>query len=123
MKAITTGFFIALTILIVTISCSKNKTETPEIIGRISELSEFKKAESRIDSLKRNGIKVQIQISIIQDSIYPEDSLKNISIAFIEEDYGFDQTTLYEIKFNKTTEEIISIESPKKGFDKSNGPN
>jgi hypothetical protein len=41
--------------------------------------------------------------------ILPEDSLENISLALIEEDYGFDQIILYEIRFNKVTEEIISV--------------
>ena len=102
-----------LNILILAISCSEKKTNKLDIMDKIVELSEFKKSEARIDSLKRIGIKVELQIAIVKDSFYPEDSLKNISLALIEEDYGFDQNILYEVKFNKTTQEIISVESSK----------
>ena len=80
-------------------------------MDKIVELPQFKESEKRIDSLKKVGIRVELQVGIIEESFYPEDSLKNLSIVLIEEDYGFDQNTLYQIKFNKITQEIVSIES------------
>ncbi len=108
MKVSILGLLIGLKLLMVTISCSQNKTSVPNIVNKISELPEYKKAQARIDSLSKTGMTVKIQIAIT-DSFYPEDSLKNISLAFIEEEYGFDQNILYEVRFIKTTEEIISV--------------
>ena len=80
-------------------------------MDKVAQLPEFKKTERRIDSLKKAGIQVELQIGLIKDSSYPEDSLKNFSIVLIEEDYGFVKNTLYQVTFNKLTEEIVSIES------------
>jgi hypothetical protein len=101
-------------IICFTISCSQKKTadtknDVPSVINEIAELPEFKTAEKRIDSLKASGVNVDIQIIVLPDAIQPEDSA-NISTAYIEENYGFDQNELYEIKFNKLTQKIISIE-------------
>ena len=113
MKTIIRGLAFGLSVFLVMISCSRNKDDRSDIITKINQLPELKKAEARVDSLKRAGLEVEMQIAIVNDSFYPEDSLKNISLVLIEEDYGFDQITIYEIKFDKTTEEIISIEPSK----------
>src|SRR6187401_2110201 len=99
MKAFTWRVCMGLGILLLAISCSEKKTNKPDIMDKIVELSAFKKSEARIHSLKKIGIEVELQIAIVKDSFYPEDSLKNVSLALIEEDYGFDPNTLYEIKF------------------------
>jgi hypothetical protein len=95
--------------IFIMVSCTKNKANTSDILPKINELPELKKAEARIDSLKNAGLEVEMQISIIKKSFYPEDSLKNIYLLLIEENYGYTQNILYEIKFIKTTGEIISI--------------
>ena len=104
---------LAILIIFCSTSCSDKKKETPDIIQKITALPEFKRASARIDSLKATGRKVELGISIISESFYPEDSLKNLSIVLVEENYGFDQILLLEVKFDKTTEEIISISSDK----------
>jgi hypothetical protein len=106
--------FVMIGVLLTTSSCFKGQTNSPKIMNKITELKEFKAEEKRIDSLKQTGRKVDITISIINNSFDPEDKGKNISTAFINEDLGFDETILYEVKFNSKTEEIISIKSNKK---------
>ena len=101
-------------VLLTTSSCSKGQTGTPNIMNKISELKEFKTEERRIDSLKRTGMKVEITVGIINSSFDEEDKGKEISTAFVNEDLGFDETILYEIKFNRKTTEIISIKSHKR---------
>jgi hypothetical protein len=102
----------------VALSCSDKKQDKPKILDKITALPEFKRESNRIDSLKATGRKVDLQIVVVSDSFYPEDSVKNISIVLIEEDLGFDQIPLFEVKFDKTTEEIISISDNAN----SNGP-
>ena len=94
------------------LSCS-DKKNVPQLVDKITALPEFKKESARIDSLKGTGRNVNIQIAIVSDSFHPEDSTKNISLALIEENYGFDEILLFEVKFDKTTEEIISISQHK----------
>jgi hypothetical protein len=98
----------------VTLSCTGKRNSTRKRIDHITQLPELKQAEARIDSLNKAGIDVQLQISIVDDSFYPEDSSTAISIALIEEDYGFDQKVLYEIRFKRRTKEIISITKPRR---------
>jgi len=117
MNATNYKLFLALCILMLTFSCSKKQRKEQKeekglkIMDKIAQLPEFKETEKRIDSLKQVGIEVELTIGLVKDSFYPEDSLKNLSIVFIEEDYGFVRNTLYHVKFNKLTEEIVSIES------------
>ena len=58
---------------------------------------------------------VDITISIIKGSLGENETNTDISTAFINEDLGFDQKILYEIKFNSKTEEIISLKNTKPG--------
>src|SRR5687768_14110859 len=111
MKTIKCGLAVRLCILIFVFSCSKREEKQPKIMDKIVQLPQFKESEKRIDSLKKEGIKVELQISIVKDSFYPEDSLKNLSIVLIEENYEFDNNTLYHVKFNKLTQEIVAIDS------------
>jgi hypothetical protein len=101
--------FVLFGFMFFTFACSKTTLREAEIVGKTSALPEFKRAAARIDSLNQAGIKTQIQVSIVKDSFYPEDSLKNLSLAFIEENDGIAQTMLYEIKFDKTTSEFVLI--------------
>ncbi|MBS1507304.1 MAG: hypothetical protein JSS79_11720 [Bacteroidetes bacterium] len=105
-----TRIFAGLIIYLTFTSCSTKKTDasdqTPDIIKKIAELPEYKREENRIDSLKAKGINVDIQIVIYPDEVHPNDSL---SFAYIEENLEFDQEQLYEIKFEKRTQKIISI--------------
>jgi galactitol-specific phosphotransferase system IIB component len=101
-------------ILLTTWSHSKGQSSNTNIVTRITELKEFKVEQTRIDSLKQTGQKVDIAISIVKGSLDAEDKGKDIFTAFINEDFGFTQTILYTIKFNSKTEEIISIKSNKR---------
>jgi hypothetical protein len=98
-------------ICLITASCSNikktgNSDDTPDIIKRIAELPEYKKAESKVDSLKKNGMNVDIQIVILPDEVRPSDSL---SVAYIEANYGFDEDELFEIKFEKKSQRIVFV--------------
>jgi hypothetical protein len=104
---------IAMLLLMTTISCKHNQKPTPKIMDKITALQEFKAEEKRIDSLKQTGMAVDITISIIKGSLDANETNNDISTAFINEDLGFDQKILYEIKFNSKTEDIISIKNTK----------
>lgn len=106
--------FLTVGALLTTLSCSKRQTDIPNIMNKITELKEFKAEERRIDSLKQTGMKVEITVSIINGSLNGEDKGNDISTAFVNEDFGFDEMILYEIKFNSKTDEIISIKSNKR---------
>ncbi len=80
-----------------------------EFFKKLENLDEFKIAEKRIDSLKSEGIEAEISISILKKSYYKEDSLKNISLAFINEGLDYSSNILYTIKFNRDNYKILSI--------------
>ncbi|QTD38102.1 hypothetical protein JL193_02000 [Polaribacter batillariae] len=95
-------------------SCTSKSTkvknhEKIQFFKEIEKLNEFKIAEKRIDSLKSEGIDAEISISILKDSFYKEDSLKNISLAFINEGLKYSNNILYTIKFNRNTYKILSV--------------
>ena len=96
-------------VLLVAVACVSKPSNKHEILDKIMALPEVKKEIIRIDSLKASGMKVDIQFGIVSNSFYPEDTLKNLSLCLIEEDYGFDQIPLLEVKFDKTTGEIVSV--------------
>ncbi|TMM28977.1 hypothetical protein FDT66_11355 [Polaribacter aestuariivivens] len=80
-----------------------------EFFKEVENLKEFKIAEKRIDSLKSEGIDAEISISILKESFYKEDTLKNISLAFINEGLDYSSNILYTIKFNRDTYKILSV--------------
>ncbi|QTE22811.1 hypothetical protein [Polaribacter cellanae] len=80
-----------------------------EFFKEIENLDAFKIAEKRIDSLKSEGIEAEISISILKESYYKEDSLKNISLAFINEGLDYSSNILYTIKFNRDTYKILAV--------------
>ncbi len=81
-----------------------------EIIKQLIELDEYKIEEQRIDSLKDTGVNVELSIIVVGDSIFPEDSSKNLSIAFVEQDLDFTTSTLLIVKFDKDENKIVSVE-------------
>lgn len=76
----------------------------------VTELKEFKDEDKRADSLKQAGASFEISISIIDDSPFPEDAQKNLSIGLIQYDFGPDELMLYKVKYDKAKEKIISLE-------------
>lgn len=106
---------VCLAIVGASISCSQGQGTKIKnsIVDKISALNEFKKEDRRIDSLSSTGMKVEIAITIVGDYFNAKDSLKNIATAFISEQTPFDEIILYEIKFDKKTEEILSVKSNK----------
>lgn len=115
LTTISFGIFLAMII-----SSCQNKSqqaldakETKEklLIKQVAQLDEFKLAEKEIDSIQMvSGISLEISISIIDSSFLKEDAGKNISLAFINQASTFENRILYTVKFDKTTQKIISVE-------------
>lgn len=96
-------------VAIIALSCSTTKHSESAIMKKVVQLPEYRRAEVRIDSLKKSGMNVEMQVMLLEDSFYPEDSAKNVSLLFIQESLGFAENILYEVRFNKSTLEIISV--------------
>ncbi|WP_442267412.1 hypothetical protein ACSIGC_06980 [Tenacibaculum sp. ZS6-P6] len=100
------------TLIIVTfISCKKEAklNSDTDFISKLTTLEKFKNHEKRIDSLKKTGMKIDISFSIVQKSFFPEDTLKNISIALVNENFGFASNPLFIVKYDNDIKEIISV--------------
>ncbi|WP_256014197.1 hypothetical protein [Desertivirga xinjiangensis] len=78
--------------------------------SQLIELKEFKIEDKRADSLKKAGSDLAIAIDIIEESPFSEDSLKNYAVGFIKYDLGPLDLILYEVKFDKGTKKIATIE-------------
>ena len=92
-------------------SCAQKEFQD-SIVNKISKLDEFKIAQSRVDSMKKEGINADISISVLSKMdgfLYSEDSLKNISYTFIEESFGFSNNILYTVKFIDSTKTIVEV--------------
>lgn len=103
-------------VFIILFSCDKKekpKDKNILFLENIEQLNEYKKAERRIDSLKKTGLKVELSITILKNSFYAPDSLKNSYSAIINEDLGFSNNILFFVHYNKDTFEILSITSNK----------
>jgi hypothetical protein len=98
-------------VFFITWSCSKEQASASKIMDKIIQLEEFKAEEKRINSLKLAGQKVDITVSFIDGSF---EQGNDISTAFINEDFGYDESILYVIQFSRETEEILSIKSNKR---------
>ncbi|PWT76087.1 MAG: hypothetical protein C5B59_07395 [Bacteroidetes bacterium] len=74
--------------------------------------------QKRVDSINKiSTIPLKLSINIVDSSFLKEDSGKNISLAFITEDYPYDHRILYTIKFDRLSKKIISIQKDKTQFE------
>jgi hypothetical protein len=107
-------------IFLLTIRASCQNKNQPSATGyfmnQIVHTDEYKNEQKRVDSIKMaSGISVHFHIDIVDSSFFIEDKGKNISIAFINEDYPYDPNqTIYTIKFDKDKQKIISIVKAKR---------
>ncbi|HVY75241.1 MAG TPA: hypothetical protein VG890_10445 [Puia sp.] len=97
------------------------KSSTEIFFKQVMQLDEFKQEQIRIDSIKKaSGLSVKFHVDIVDSSFLTEDKGKNISLAFINEDYPYDPNrTIYTIKFDKDKQKIISVDKDKKQFEQS----
>ena len=96
------------------------KFATDNFFKQVMLLDEFKQEQKRVDSIKKvSGIPVKVSVDIVDSSFLQEDKGKNISLAFINEQYPYDNRIIYTIKFDKGQQKIISINKDKKQFEKS----
>lgn len=103
-----------------TIQKDTTKLVTNELFKQIMELDEFKREEKRADSISRiSKMPVKVSVDIIDSSFYEEDKGKNISLAFINEQYPYDQLVMYTVKYDKDKKKVISINKEKKSFERS----
>lgn len=111
MKRYTIGVIILIFCFLGFFSCKTEvaKTMEDDFSSKLTKLREFKAMEYRIDSLKQKGIDAKITVNIIKESFFPEDSTKNITLAFIEEDLGFAGSTAFIVKYDRDQKKIISV--------------
>jgi hypothetical protein len=83
---------------------------------QIQQLDEFKSEEKRADSInKKTQTQIKVSVDIMGTSFFKEDSGKNVSLAFINENWPYEQRTIYTVKFDKQKQKIISVDKNKKG--------
>lgn len=97
------------------------KSGTNNFFKQVMLLDEFKQEQKRVDSIKRaSGVPVKLHVDIVDSSFLDEDKGRNISLAFINEDYPYNHNqTMYTIKFDKDKQKIISIDKNIKLFEQS----
>ncbi len=99
--------------LLIFLFCSCKKENNQNILlNKITNLNEYELAQKRVDSFNNIGIPLDISISILSNvssSFYPEDSLKNLSYALIQERNGFDDKILFIVKYDSLTNNIIEV--------------
>lgn len=100
---------LATTFTTLTVSC-QNPEEESSFAKQLTQLNEFRIEEKRADSLKRKGADFEFIFSIAENSPFPEDSLKNLSVGFIQYDFGPDELMLYKVKYDKGKGKIVSVE-------------
>lgn len=99
------------------------KFATDDFFKQVLQLDEFKQEEKRVDSMsKLSQIPIKVSVDIVDSSFLDEDKGKNISLAFINEQYPYERRIMYTIKFDKEEKKIIAIIKDKKQFEKSDLP-
>ena len=88
---------------------------TDDFFKLVLQLDEFKREEKRVDSMNKiSQVPIKVSVDIVDSSFLDEDKGKNISLAFINEQYPFDRRTVYTVKFDNSKKEIIAIIKDKK---------
>ena len=88
---------------------------TDDFFKQVLQLDEFKREEKRVDSMNKiSQVPIKVSVDIVDSSFLDEDKGKNISLAFINEQYPFDRRTVYTVKFDNSKKEIIAIIKDKK---------
>ncbi len=96
------------------------KFATDGFFKQVMQLSEFKQEEKRVDSINKiSQVQIKVSIHILDSSFLDGDKGKNISIAFINEQYPYDTRIMYTVKFDKDKKKIISITKENKQFEQA----
>lgn len=99
---------------------STTELTTDDFFNQVLQLDEFKLEEKRADSISKiSKTPIKVSVDIIDSSFLDEDKGKNISLAFINEQYPYDKRIMYTIKFDKDKKKIIAINKDKKQFEKT----
>ena len=96
------------------------KFATDDFFKQVEQLDEFKQEEKRVDSItKVSQIPIKVSVDIVDSSFLDEDRGRNISLAFINEQYPYESRIMYTIKFDKSKKKIIAIIKDKKQLEHS----
>jgi hypothetical protein len=96
------------------------KFATDDFFKQVLQLDEFKQEEKRVDSISKvSQIPIKVSVDIVDRSFLDEDRGRNISLAFINEQYPYERRIMYTIKFDKNKKKIIAIIKDKKQFEQS----
>lgn len=81
------------------------------MFDKIIELKEFKAEDERAELLMAAGNDVMLTISVPLEPLDPKDRESGILRVYINRRQGAEEITLYEIHFDRKTEEIVAIEN------------
>lgn len=96
------------------------KPSTEGFFDMVLQPDEFKQEQRRVDSINKiSKIPVQVTVQIIDSSFLAEDMGENISLAFITEQYPYDNRIMHTVKFDKVRKKITAINKYEKQFEKS----
>jgi len=79
------------------------------MFDKIIELKEFKAESERIEQAQASGKDVTMVISVPTEPLDPKDKEKGIVTVYLSERQGIEFIPLYEIRFDKNTEEVLAI--------------
>jgi hypothetical protein len=95
------------------------KLATDDFFHQVLQLNEFKQEQKRADSISKiSSVSIKVSVDIVDNSFLDEDKRKHISLAFINEQYPYENRTMYIVKFDKDRKKIISIDKQEKQFGK-----
>lgn len=79
------------------------KFGSDDFFKQVLQLEEIKQEQKRVDSMSKiSKVPIKVSVDIVDSSFLNEDKGKNISLAFINEQYPYDSKTVYTIKFDKS---------------------
>lgn len=81
------------------------------MFDKIIQLKEFKAEDERAELLMAAGNDVMLTISVPLEPLDPKDRERGILRVYINRRQGDEEITLYEIHFDRKTQEIVAIEN------------
>lgn len=77
---------------------------------KVSQLKEYRKYKDESDSLRYFGRRQEVYTRIFEKSTLPEDSLKNIALAYVIRDVYSSRIPLVLVKYDKDLDTIVEIQ-------------
>jgi len=85
------------------------KDAQPEFLQKVQELDQFKRMQEHIDSLNQQGVQVELSLEVLENSFFPEDENREITLIFLSEDLGFANSQSYIVKYDRVMNEVVEV--------------